>query len=109
LTGCRHCWPNSCLVRRTPTSPPVRLASARPRDIAGKTRRRIAAEGLAELVAVDAKIKLATAELKAMVLKRAVARGRDRPSLGSLIWMSVCPPFYTTSSARCPRRLRGSA
>ena len=46
------------------------LASVRPRDIAGKTRRRIAAEELAELVAVDAKIKKATAELKAMVLAR---------------------------------------
>ncbi len=46
------------------------LASVRPRDIAGKTRRRIAAEELAELVAVDAKIKKATAELKALVLER---------------------------------------
>ena len=46
------------------------LASVRPRDIAGKTRRRIAAEELAELTAVDAKIKKATAELKAIVLAR---------------------------------------
>jgi transposase len=46
------------------------LASVRPRDIAGKTRRRIAAEELSELVAVDAKIKKATAELKVMVLAR---------------------------------------
>ncbi len=46
------------------------LATVRPRDIAGKTRRRIAAEELAELVAVEAKIKKATAELKAMVLAR---------------------------------------
>ena len=46
------------------------LASVRPRDIAGKTRRRIAAEELAELVAVEAKMKKATAELKAMVLAR---------------------------------------
>jgi len=46
------------------------LASVRPRDLAGKTRRRIAAEKLAELVAVDAKIKKATAELKAIVLAR---------------------------------------
>nr|WP_205314592.1 transposase [Nocardioides houyundeii] len=44
------------------------LATVRPRDIAGKTRRRIAAEELAELIAVEAKIKKATAELKAMVL-----------------------------------------
>jgi transposase len=46
------------------------LASVRPRDIAGKTRRRIAVEELAELVAVEAKIKKATAELKAIVLDR---------------------------------------
>jgi len=48
----------------------VMLASVRPRDIAGKTRRCIAAEELAELVAVEAKIKKATAELKVMVLAR---------------------------------------
>ena len=46
------------------------LARVRPRDIAGKTRRRIAAEELADLIAVEAKIKKATAELKAMVLAR---------------------------------------
>ena len=46
------------------------LASIRPRDVAGKTRRRIAAEELAELVAVEAKIKKATAELKAIVIER---------------------------------------
>ncbi len=46
------------------------LAGVRPRDVAGKTRRRVAAEELAELAAVDAKIKKATAELKAMVLAR---------------------------------------
>ncbi len=46
------------------------LARVRPRDVAGRTRRRIAAEELAELMAVDAKIKKSTAELKAMVLAR---------------------------------------
>src|SRR3954451_12915791 len=46
------------------------LAGIRPRDVAGRTRRRIAAEELAELIAVDAKIKKATAELKARVLAR---------------------------------------
>ena len=46
------------------------LASVRPRDIAGKTRRRIAAEELAELIAVEAKIKKSTAELKIIVLAR---------------------------------------
>ena len=44
------------------------LASVRPRDIAGKTCRRLAAEELAELVPVEAKMKKATAELKVIVL-----------------------------------------
>jgi transposase len=43
------------------------LASVRPRDLAGKTRRRLAAELLTELVAVENKIKASTKELKAMV------------------------------------------
>ena len=46
------------------------LARVRPRDIAGKTRRRIAAEEVADLITVDAKIKKATAELKNLVLAR---------------------------------------
>ena len=44
------------------------LASVRPRDLAGKTRRRMAAEELADLVAVDAKLKKIKAELRAAVL-----------------------------------------
>jgi len=54
----------------TPLQARAMLAGVRPRDVAGKTRRRIAAEELAELVAVDAKIKKSTAELKAKVLAR---------------------------------------
>ena len=46
------------------------LASVRPRDIAGKTRRRIAAEELSDLIAIDSTMKKATAELKTMVLAR---------------------------------------
>jgi len=46
------------------------LATVRPRDIAGKTRRRMAAEELADLVAVDKKLKKINAELKAAVLAR---------------------------------------
>jgi transposase len=46
------------------------LASVRPRDLAGKTRRRLAAEQLAELVVVEKKIKTLTKELKEMVLAR---------------------------------------
>ncbi|MEO3936759.1 IS110 family transposase [Dermatophilaceae bacterium Soc4.6] len=46
------------------------LAGVRPRDIAGRTRRRIAVEELAELVAVEVKMKKASAELKAIVVAR---------------------------------------
>jgi transposase len=46
------------------------LATVRPRDIAGKTRRRMAAEEIADLVAVDAKLKRIKADLKAAVLDR---------------------------------------
>ncbi len=60
------------------------LATVRPRDIAGKTRRRIAAEELAELVAVEAKIKKATAELKAIVLARG-SRLMDLHGVGPVV------------------------
>ena len=60
------------------------LAGVRPRDIAGKTRRRIAAEELAELIAVDAKIKKSTAELKAMVLARG-SRLMDIHGVGAVV------------------------
>ena len=43
------------------------LATVRSRDIAGKTRRRIAAEELADLVAVEAKMTKATAELLSLI------------------------------------------
>ncbi|QSR30107.1 IS110 family transposase [Nocardioides sp. S5] len=46
------------------------LATVRPRDIAGKTCRRMAAEEIADLVAVDAKLKKIKAELKAAVTAR---------------------------------------
>jgi transposase len=62
----------------------VMLASVRPRDIAGKIRRRIAAEELAELIAVEAKIKKATAELKAIVLARG-SRLMDLHGVGPVV------------------------
>lgn len=46
------------------------LVTVRPRDIAGKTRRRMAAEEIADLVVVDAKLKKIKAELKTMVIAR---------------------------------------
>ena len=46
------------------------LARVRPRDAAGKTRHRIAAEEIADVVAVDAKLKRMKAELKTAVHER---------------------------------------
>jgi transposase len=60
------------------------LASVRPRDIAGKTRRRIAVEELADLVAVEAKMKKSTAELKALVTARG-SRLMDLPGVGPVV------------------------
>ena len=60
------------------------LASVRPRDIAGKTRRRIAAEELRELVAIEAKIKKSTAELKTMVVARG-SRLMDLHGVGPVV------------------------
>jgi transposase len=60
------------------------LASTRPRDLAGKTRRRLAAEQRTELVAVEKKIKALTKELNAMV----IARGStlmDLPGVGPVV------------------------
>jgi transposase len=62
----------------------VILASVRPRNLAGKTRRRLAAEQLAELVAVEKKIKALTKELKAMVLARGSTL-MDLPGVGPVV------------------------
>ena len=60
------------------------LASVRPRDLAGKTRRRLAAEQLAELVAVDKKIKALTKELKTIVVASG-SRLMDLPGVGPVV------------------------
>ncbi len=60
------------------------LASVRPRDLAGKTRRRLAVEQLAELAAVEEKIKALTAELKQMV-KASGSRLMDLRGVGPVV------------------------
>src|SRR3954451_3118402 len=60
------------------------LATVRPRDLAGKTRRRIAADELADLVAVEKKRKALARELKTMV----AATGStltDLPGVGDIV------------------------
>ena len=43
------------------------LATVRPRDVVGRTRRRLAAEHIAELVTIDKRIKTATTELRELI------------------------------------------
>ena len=62
----------------------AKLASVRPRDLAGKTRRRIATDELADLIAVEKKIKILTKDLNAMV----VASGSSLtalPGVGAIV------------------------
>lgn len=46
------------------------VATVKPRDIVGKTRRRLAVELISELEGIDKKIKSADKDLKALVLAR---------------------------------------
>jgi transposase len=60
------------------------LASTRPRDLAGKTRRRLAVEQLAELVGIEKKIKACTKELKGMVAARGSSL-MELPGVGPVV------------------------
>ena len=60
------------------------LASVRPRDVVGKTRRRVAADELADLVAVEKKIKALTIEIKAIVKERG-SNLMDLPGVGPVV------------------------
>ena len=60
------------------------LAGVRPRDLAGRTRRRLAVEHVAEVAATDKKLKANTKELKMMVLARG-SRLMDLPGVGPVV------------------------
>jgi transposase len=60
--------PGGAPVKKSTAQYQVLLATVRPRDLAGKTRRRMAAEELADIERLDAKLKAMKAELKAAVL-----------------------------------------
>jgi transposase len=60
------------------------LAGVRPRDVVGKTCRRLAAEQLAEMVAVEKKIKLLSKELKAVV-EASGSSLTDLPGVGPVV------------------------
>ena len=60
------------------------LATVRPRDIAGKTRRRVAADELAGLMAIEKKVKALTLEIKAIVKQRG-SNLMDLPGVGPVV------------------------
>jgi transposase len=60
------------------------LASVRPRDVLGKTRRRLAAEQLADLIAVEKKIKSLGKELKLLV-QDSGSTLMDLPGVGPIV------------------------
>lgn len=75
------------------------LASVPPRDLAGKTRRRLAVEQLADLVAIERKIRAITKELKAMVLARASTL-MDLPGVGPVVAARILADDVVAD--RCP-------
>jgi transposase len=60
------------------------LSSVRPRDLVGKTRRRIAADELADLVTIEKKIKTLTKELTQMV-QASGSTLTDLPGVGVIV------------------------
>jgi transposase len=59
--------PGGAPVKKSASQYKSLLATVRPRDLAGQTRRRMAAEELADIERLDARLKLMKAELKAAV------------------------------------------
>jgi transposase len=64
------------------------LDSVRQRDLVGKTRRRLAAEQLSDLVAIEKRIKSLTKELKAMV-KESGSTLMELPGVGPIVAAGV--------------------
>jgi transposase len=60
------------------------LATVKPRDVAGKTRRRLAAEQIAELVVIEKKTKAVTKELKALV-RASGSKLMELPGVGPVV------------------------
>jgi transposase len=60
------------------------LASVRPRDLVGKTRRRLAAEQLADLVVIEKKMKAMAKELKVLV-EASGSNLMDLPGVGPIV------------------------
>ena len=81
------------------------LASVRPRDLAGKTRRRLAVEQLTELVAVEKKIKALTKELNAMVHARGSTL-MDLRGVGPVVAARILADVADVGADRRPEPVR---
>ncbi len=73
--------PGGAPVKKSTSQYQAMLSSVRPRDPAGKLRRRLLAEELTELARLDARIKALAAELKAAVLASG-SHLMDLPGIG---------------------------
>ena len=75
------------------------LATRRPRDLAGKTRKRLALEQVEELFAIDRKIKAINKELKTMVLASG-SHLMDLPGIGRSARPGSWPMSATSAGSR---------
>jgi transposase len=75
------------------------LATVKPSDLAGETRRRLAAEQIAELVAIEKKIKALSQELKEMALAPG-SRLMELPGVGPVVAARVLADTGDVEAAR---------
>lgn len=81
------------------------LASVRPRDLAGKTRRRIAASELANLMAIEKETKALTKEVKGLVAARG-SNLMDLPGVGPIVAARVLADVGDVAAVRGPEPVR---
>lgn len=71
------------------------LAGVRPRDLVGKTRRRVAADELANLMTIETKVKALTIEIKAIVQERR-SNLMDLPGVGPVVAARILATSVTS-------------
>lgn len=81
------------------------LAGVRPRDVAGKTRRQVAADGLAELIAVERKVEALTLKIKAIVKQRR-SNLMELPGVGPVVAARILADCRRHRPLRRPQPLR---
>jgi len=74
------------------------LASVRPRDVVGKTRRRVAADEPANLITIEKKVKALTTEIKAIVKERG-SNLMGLPGVGPVVAGASWPTSATSPAS----------